>query len=286
MLNTTKIQKQKNFPLEIVLPDGTEIFCLKKDEAMVLHKQIQEYFRNGIEVNKGDVVFDVGANIGLFSLLVNKRLDSDVSIYAFEPIPAIFEILKLNAQRFNSVRLQVFPYGLSQETKSVVFDYFPNATALSTAYLGNLKHEQDKIIGIILKNLNNAPPFIRWLRWIPQGLRYIFLSLLLKDLFKIEQVTCQLRTISEVILEHDVQKIDLLKIDVEKSELDVILGIEEYDWQKIQQIVLEVHNLDHRVDEILSLLKKHGFLHITVEQEPAFKDTDIFNVYALRKKVD
>jgi hypothetical protein len=81
-----------------------------------------------------------------------------------------------------------------------------------------------------------------------------------------------------------VQRIDLLKVDVEKSELDVLLGIEGQDWPKIKQVVVEVHDLEHRVEKITALLKEHGFRRITVEQEPIFKDSNIFNLYALRQK--
>ena len=43
------------------------------------------------------------------------------------------------------------------------------------------------------------------------------------------------------------EKIDLLKIDVEKGELEVLNGIEDADWPRIHQIVMEVHDLDGRV---------------------------------------
>ncbi|WP_414581662.1 FkbM family methyltransferase [Scytonema sp. PCC 10023] len=99
-----------------------------------------------------------------------------------------------------------------------------------------------------------------------------------------EQVTCQLRTVSEIIHEHDVQQIDLLKVDVERSELNVLLGIEEQDWQKIKQVVMEVYNLDGRVEKVTALLKEHGLNEITVEQEPFLKGYENFNLYALRQK--
>jgi hypothetical protein len=53
---------------ETTLPNGMKIFCLRKEEVSILYEQIQEYFKNGIELYEGDTVFDVGANIGLFTL--------------------------------------------------------------------------------------------------------------------------------------------------------------------------------------------------------------------------
>ncbi|CAM9987276.1 unnamed protein product [Ectocarpus fasciculatus] len=56
-----------------------------------------------------------------------------------------------------------------------------------------------------------------------------------------------------------VDKIDLLKIDVEGAELDVLLGIEQQDWPKIKQVVAEVHPVGDRVTRIRELLRRHGY---------------------------
>jgi len=80
-----------------------------------------------------------------------------------------------------------------------------------------------------------------------------------------------LKTVSEIIHEYDIQQIDILKIDVEKSELDVLLGVDEQDWSKIKQVLVEVHDLDNRVEKITDLLKTYGLQEIIVEQEPVFK---------------
>jgi FkbM family methyltransferase len=272
---------QTPFP-ETVLPNGMKIFCLQQDEVPMLYEQIQEYFRNGIELHEGDTVLDVGANIGLFTLWVYQLCQKNVSVYAFEPIPAIFEVLHRNAQRFDSEKLRVFPCGLSRESKSMTFAYHPNATALSNAYPEDSKELRDELKRTILRNLKDAPPFLRWLRWLPPFLRSLILDQQGKKAFQIERVTCQLKTVSDIVREHDIQQIDLLKVDVEKSELDVLLGIEQQDWQKIKQVVVEIHDVDGRVEKITALLKQHGLSQITVEQEPIFKGSNIFNLYALR----
>ncbi len=269
---------------ETVLPNGMKIFCLREEEVPILYGQIQEYLRNGIELHEGDTIFDVGANIGLFSLWISQLCNKNVSVYAFEPIPAIFDVLCANAQRFNPERIKVFPFGLSQESKTVTFAYHPNATPLSTAYPDNFNRERDNFKNIVLRNLRDAPPYIRRLRWLPPFLRSLVLDQKLETAFQVKQVTCQMNTLSKMIREQDIQRIDLLKVDVEKSELDVLLGIEEQDWQKIKQAVIEVHDLEHRVEKIMALLKEHGLTEITVEQEPFFKDSNIFSLYALRQK--
>lgn len=274
---------------EIVLPNGMKIFYLRKDEVKFLYEQVQGYCKNGIELHEGDTVFDVGANIGLFTLWVYHLCNKNVSVYAFEPIPAIFEVLHRNAQRFAPEKLKVFPCGLSQESKNMIFAYLPNATGLSTSYPDTSKQERDKFKNAILRNLENAPTsvrWLRWLRWLPPFMREVILDNKIQKAFQIEQVTCQLRTVSEVVRQHDVQRIDLLKVDVEKSELDVLLGIEEQDWSKIKQVFVEVDDWDRSGEKITSLLKKHGLSEITVDQEPILKGSKMFNLYALRRKLE
>jgi hypothetical protein len=93
-----------------------------------------------------------------------------------------------------------------------------------------------------------------------------------------------MRTLSEVIAEYGVGRIDLLKVDVEKAELDVLNGIAGEDWPKIQQVVVEVHDLDHRVETIKRLLTAAGLRSISVDQPPTLKDTNIFTIFATRNR--
>lgn len=160
--------------------------------------------------------------------------------------------------------------------------YHPNATPLSNAYPEDSQELQDQLKETVLRNLNHAPPFIRWLRWFPSFVRSFVLDIHVKKAFQAEQITCQMKTISDIVRENNIQQIDLLKVDVEKSELDVLLGIEEHDWQKIKQVVVEVHDLEERVKKITALLKAHDLTEITVEQEHLFQGSNLFNLYALR----
>ena len=75
-----------------------KIVCLNSEEVPTLYEHIQEYFRNGIQLHKRGTVFDVGADINLFSLWVYQQYNKNVITYAFEPIPAIFNVLQANAQ--------------------------------------------------------------------------------------------------------------------------------------------------------------------------------------------
>ncbi|MDP9121532.1 MAG: FkbM family methyltransferase, partial [Acidobacteriota bacterium] len=87
--------------------------------------------------------------------------------------------------------------------------------------------------------------------------------------------------LSEVIREHAVERIDLLKIDVEKSEAEVLLGLAPEDWPKVSQMAAEVHDLEGRLRDLEDLLAARGFT-VTVEQDPLYQGTDRWNLYARR----
>ncbi len=275
-----------NLIRETLLPNGMKVFYLVSREISVIYDEVQEYFRNGIELHEGDTVFDVGANIGLFTLWVYQLCNKNVNVYAFEPIPAIFEVLQRNAQRFDpqTQKLKVFPCGLSRESKMTTFAYHPNAPAWSNAYPDDWKQDWEEKRERALLNYKDAPPHIRRLRWVPPFLRSLIVNYSLKKLFATEMVSCQMRTISDILREQNVQRIDLLKVDVEKDELEVLLGIEEPDWPKIKQVFLEVHDIDGRLQKIIELLKRHELSEITVTQEGIFKGSNIFALYALKRK--
>ncbi|WP_199194202.1 FkbM family methyltransferase [Pleurocapsa sp. CCALA 161] len=202
---------------EAELPNGTQIFCLQPEEVPVLYEQIQDYIKYGIKLCEGDTIFDVGANIGLFSLWADQKCRQNVNIFAFEPIPAIYKVLQANANRFNPEKIKVSPCGLAQESKSIQFAYHPNATMLSTAYQDDLPELKNQLQQTIVRNLKNAPKSMRWLQWLPSFWRSRLIQSKLDTAFKTQQVTCQLRTLSEIIREHQIDQINLLKIDVEKG---------------------------------------------------------------------
>ena len=89
---------------------------------------------------------------------------------------------------------------------------------------------------------------------------------------------------SEVIRENQVCKIDLLKVDVEGSELDVLRGIDQEDWGKIRQVIVEVHDIDNRVEKIVSMLKRRGYsTQVAREDWAVAKLMNIFIVYAIAR---
>jgi amino acid adenylation domain-containing protein/FkbM family methyltransferase len=259
------------------LPNGMRIAHLNKNETEFVYKELweeQTYLKNGVTINEGDCIFDVGANIGLFTLFVGQ-ICKNVSIYAFEPIPPVFDLLRINSENYG-LNVKLFNLGLSSETKSDTFTYYPQISVISGRF-ADANQEREVIKSFLLKQQNIVES--------ETEVSSQAIDELLAERLQSQQFTCQLRTISDVIGEYGVEKIDLLKIDVEKSEQDVLSGIQQKDWQKIKQIVVEVHNINGRLEEITALLKKHGY-DLTIEQDALLEDTVLYNIYARRPSIN
>ncbi|GAB3551442.1 FkbM family methyltransferase [Spirosoma fluminis] len=265
---------------EIKLFGDSSVYCLQPKEATYLAGEVNDYLTHGIQIRPGDTVFDVGANIGIFSLWICRLQQNQVTVYAFEPIPAIANVLRLNAQRFAPDQLHVMPYGLSHSSHTASFTYYPKATVWSTAYPDVAYEERSQTKQATLRSLEKAP---RWVRFVPTRVWSTLIDYVLNwVMHKTQTVTCTLKTISAVIRERSIARIDLLKIDVEHGELDVLQGIEDAHWPIIQQVVMEVHDIDGKRAQIEALLTKHGFSQIITDQQDVLTNTNIYLLYAVR----
>nr|AXN93625.1 PuwH [Symplocastrum muelleri NIVA-CYA 644] len=264
--------------LRYELPNGMAIVHLNKSETDFVYQEIfeeQAYLKHGITLNEGDCIFDVGANIGLFSLFMAQRC-KNATIYAFEPIPPVFEVLRLNSDIYG-LNIKLFNCGLSsEEIAEVEFTYYPYVSVISGRF-ANPADEQEVVKSFLL---NQQP-----IGDNQTALSREEIDELLAERLTSQRFNCQLKTISNVIRENGVSQLDLLKIDAEKSEMLVLAGIEEEDWLKIRQIIVEVHDIEGRLKQVTTLLKKHGY-ELTLEQDALLKDTGLYNIYAVRGPKD
>ena len=261
------------------------VSCLQKHEIPFISMEVQSYFSHTSCLRPGDTVFDVGANIGLFSLAAYAHCERNVRLYAFEPVRPIFEMLESNVR--NNVpgrQVNIFNFGLSDREGIVPFAYYPHAPVLSTAY-ADKEADLQLVEDLVLKNLIHldvAPLPLRCLRWLPERMRATIVHHGLERALQAETLNCQMRTLSQFVEEHDIDRIDLLKIDVEKAELDVLRGIADRDWRKIRQLVVEVHDIDGRLGKIRTLLQTAGMTEVGLEQPPTLKDSNIYTISAQR----
>jgi 31-O-methyltransferase len=252
---------------QLQLADGLEVFSLNADETRFVHSEVfgaRCYLQHGIKLRDGDCIFDVGANIGLASIFFSQER-RDLRIFAFEPSPAAYECLKSNVE-FHRANVQTFEFGLSSEPGIAEFTYYP-ANSVMSGFYADLEQDRATTKTFMLNS----------------GFTPRHADLFLGAKFKKETFSCRLRTLSEIIDEQHVTRIDLLKVDVEKSEREVLAGIRDEHWGLIRQIVVEVHDQDGALAEVQNKLALNGF-EVHAEQDPQLKGTRIFSVFARKRE--
>lgn len=271
------------------LPNGLTVHAPSEMEARLLYHEIFEtetYGKHGLEVRDGDCVFDVGANVGLFSVQLARR-HRGLKLFAFEPLPPIFALLQKNAAlHFADTQACVLPIGLGQRAGQASFRYDPQLTLNSSSAVSVMEGSIARDAGALrwaraliadAGRSGQLPPGVAaWLGKLlgMRGLDMVvlgalalwFVPLEILRRLRFQTITCEVRTLSGVLREHAVPSVDLLKIDVEGAEWDVLQGIEDADWPRLRQLVIEVHDADGRVARIAELLREKGF-SVTVDRE-------------------
>ena len=258
-----------------VLPNGLEIVHLNQYETDYVYKEIFEdqcYLRHGIRLRDGDTVVDIGANIGLFSLFVMSRCRNP-KIYAFEPAPLVYELLKANCEAYGS-DVRAVNVGVSDEPKTATLTFYEKSSVFS-GFHADETEDREAIQTVVRNTLNSETS-------VAAEAVEEYVNELTADRLRRTTHECRLTSVSEMIREHQIAKIDLLKIDAEKSELDIIQGIDDRDWPKIAQLVIEIHDPTREaVKRIEELLAKKGF-RCAVEHERLLEHSGLFNLYATR----
>ena len=196
------------------------------------------------------LVMDVGSNIGTFSIDVSRRQPS-ATVIAFEPIPQIFSALKKNFE-YHRINGCVLNYGASDKKENATFYYYPEMAGMSGRFA-----EQDQIIEAVKqymandkKNLDKSPAGA--LYGGADEMQALYekieddnvlseeLDQYLNSIYAAEEVDCRLTTLSDVIDEMGIRTIDLLKVDVEKSECLVLDGLRDEHWSMVRHMALEI----------------------------------------------
>lgn len=270
----------KNRSKKAFLFDAVPVYCIRKKEAAWLEKEVPLYLQHGISLSSGDTVFDVGANIGIFSLWLHLQQNAQLTIYAFEPVHPIAEVLSKNVAAHAPHNIKVLPVGLGKKEGQLTFTYFPKATILSTGFPVTAYNERGNTITATLANLKQTPLLFRM---IPTVVWETMIDIVLNMVFRRQQdYDCSITTVSAIMHSHAIQRIDLLKIDAEYAEWDILQGIEDRHWSSIRQVVMELHDIDDRLKKTKNLLQQQGFSNITAMQQDIFTKTNIYQLYAIR----
>jgi FkbH-like protein/FkbM family methyltransferase len=257
-----------------VLPNGLEIVHLNQYETDYVYQEVFEdecYLRHGIRLRDGATVVDIGANIGLFSLFVMSRC-ANPKIFAFEPAPEVYDLLKANCDAYGS-NVRALNVGVSDKPKTATFTFYEKSSVFSGFHADETEDRQ--AIQTVVRNMLKSES-------VAGESAEEYVNELTADRLRRRTHECRLTSVSDIIRGNQIDKIDLLKIDAEKSELDIIRGIDDRDWLKIDQIVIEIHDRTGEVvKRIEDLLIGRGY-RCAVEEETLLEHSGLFNLYATR----
>ena len=75
---------------------------------------ITRYLLEHVRLGPTDVALDIGANLGWYSVLLNRLSEAGARIYAFEPDPQTFKLLRSNLTANQAMRVNAFNFALGK----------------------------------------------------------------------------------------------------------------------------------------------------------------------------
>jgi FkbM family methyltransferase len=89
------------------------------------------YFLRQI-IRKGDVVIDIGANLGYLTRLFSKLVKNEGRVYAVEPVEPVLNVLRKNTRGLKNV--EIYPYALGTENKTI---FLGNDTKIKKGFIAS-----------------------------------------------------------------------------------------------------------------------------------------------------
>jgi FkbM family methyltransferase len=110
-------------------------------------------------VQEGMTVVDVGAHIGIYSLLASSRVGPNGHVFSFEPTPAIYELLRANIGRTTYRRLvSLYPNAVTERHgERVAFAVSADSTRDSSLFF-DAKADRQTIIEVETVALDRVIP--------------------------------------------------------------------------------------------------------------------------------
>jgi amino acid adenylation domain-containing protein/FkbM family methyltransferase len=233
------------------LPDGTDVFHIREQETLFLWEELFErrgYLDHGVELWPGACVFDVGANIGMFSLFASREAPGG-RIIAIEPVPPLARIVDLNA-RLHGIDGEVLACGVKDKPGELEITYFPRMSMLSSFHGDRLEVEREMLRSFLEREQQQSGH---------EGVTGEQLDRIVDETLRGTTYDIPVKTLSQLFRQTGVERVDLLKLDVQHSELEALRGIDESDWPRIGQVIVEVYAADGHQQVIEELLSGQGF---------------------------
>jgi FkbM family methyltransferase len=212
--------------LEIYVPKHNyNIYCpLNKEDFIVMTRHEDDIIERFLP-KQGDIVVDIGAHMGRYTIISSKRVGANGKVVAIEAHPSNFEMLKSNIklnQLTNVIPLNYAAY--SKETKINL--YLPDEES------GYTMHHS------IMSN-------------------YVFTKY--KDKTEDKFVEVSANTLDYLLQLNEITDVNWVKIDVEGAEFEVLKGASNVlSKSKDIALLIEVHGKD-TYEPIIESLRSYNF---------------------------
>ena len=188
---------EKNWPGGYITLDTGDFLYVPKTIDYTGHQRLIEPFREEPIISKfckpGMIVFDVGANIGEWTLTMANGVGAQGRVYSFEPTPFLFDALNKTvvANQFNQVI--VSPYALSDKSKTM--DFY-------------IQYDENELLDARLSRLDSPADFKEWIT----------------DANKSKKIQVKTITLDEFSVKEKLERLDFIKIDAEGYESAIVEG--------------------------------------------------------------
>lgn len=212
-------------------------------------------------------VFDVGANIGVFTVFAATELNAK-AVFAFEAIPELRRICSMNVVGLRAVT--VLDYAAGAVPGQADFTFYADHTVKSG------RHCDATIDGAAVR----SDLLDRSRRLGPAGQQFLQGSvddLVAHRLARTESRQVEISTIDATIERFQLDRVDLVKIDVEGDELAVLEGSTRHR-DRIAAFMVEVDAVRATASPVVEWLADSGFNMLSREAVPG----DFEMIYAYR----
>ena len=177
------------------------------DTRMIKEVYIHKPYHR-LKINKGDVVVDIGAHIGTFSIMAGHKTGELGKVYAYEPVPNTFDILKRNIY-INSLQNIVHPYKLGISDKTGVKEFYIFKKDDKPLFHSSSFYQEQS--GVISASIG-------------------------------EKIEVECITLEDIFESNGLDRIDVLKMDCEGEEYNLLFGTSNKYLKRISRMCIEYHD--------------------------------------------
>lgn len=209
----------------------------------MMKKKYAELFFVKKVVKAGDVVLDIGANLGYYSTVMSKAAGTTGQLYAVEPIPLFAEVWKKNMAGYKKYEAKLFNCALGDTAKERVKMSIPIVNGIVRHGLTKVVEEENKMESVLSFD-------------VPMHVG--------DDLLQSEAIN----------------RLDFIKCDVEGYEQYVIPSLEKLIKQYKPILQIELSGEDNKVSVIDFLLNlSYKIFILKGEKLEAIQKKDIFSIH-------